>query len=153
VRKSQKNSFLLNHFIKYSKRPEFQLNGSNVDSNAGNEDEKEFQNSTYFLLSACFDSKEVLKSTNSKINKKYFFLLYFKNEFLLIIIIFLFSENEDEIKEKQKEIFENLSSIESKIEKMEKEFENEFKSDSEVKKEIFLLFNDLKNAKSIVSIQ
>jgi hypothetical protein len=45
-----------------------------------------------------------------------------------------------------------LSSIESKIEKMEKEIENEFKSDSEVKKEIFLLFNDLKNAKNIVSI-
>jgi hypothetical protein len=70
----------------------------------------------------------------------------------LLIIFFLFSENEDEIKEKQKEIFENLSSIESKIEKMEKEIENEFKSDSEVKKEIFLLFNDLKNAKNIVSI-
>jgi hypothetical protein len=81
VRKSQKNSFLLNHFIKYSKRPEFQLNGSNIDSNTGNEDEKELQNSTYFLLSTCFDSKEVLKSLNSKINKKYFFYFISKMSF------------------------------------------------------------------------
>ncbi len=78
MRKSQKNSFLLNHFIKYSKRPEFQSNGNNIDSNTGNEDEKELQNSTYSLINACYDSKEVLKSLNSKINKKYFFFFYFK---------------------------------------------------------------------------